>query len=643
MYFRYSPGSAGRLLFFCLIAFGIFGGISFAAQFSRIGPFGGDARSLLIDPHQPEVVYLGTSNGVVFKSVDSGMSWAALNPGIGYSSYVIDTLAAHPNEPNHIYAGGWDLHSEGGGLFESRDGGISWKQIIVTKKSSAVRGLSICRSNPSYMIAGTLDGAYISSDAGRSWKRVGGYELQKAESVAIDPLDYRILYVGTWRLGYKSSDFGKSWRLMEQGMPLDSDVFSIAVDARNSSTVYSSACSGVYRSRNQARNWTRLRLLPDRFTIRAQLVYLDPVNPERVYSGTTEGLFVSNDGGQNWRRLTPNNVVVNAIQVNPNDNQHILIGTEYKGVLMSKDGGRTWTECNGGFIHQQIAWLVPDPGKPGVVIAGVASGKGGFASYDPKTDAWASSQIVEGMRILSFLSLPEKRGRLAGTTQGIFWQRNESAPWSKLKGSAERRTVYSLAADPHNPVVYAGTDQGIFRGSLSTLDFRLPPGYRLSPQAWCLTAPEKQKGLIYAGSSLGLLRSLDRGTIWNAISDYGLPNRVPIQSIAISPLRKDHLFAGTSVGLYESTDGGVHWMRAGDGQIIGNVPTVLFGDDSGNTILAADRDSGGVFISKDGGQSWEKLSSEFASPSTCILVDPQQPSRVYVGTESDGVYLLDLQ
>jgi photosystem II stability/assembly factor-like uncharacterized protein len=641
MYFRHFPICVCRLLFFCLIAAGVING-SFAAQLSRVGPFGGDVRSLLIDPHQPEIVYLGTSNGVIFKSLDSGNSWMPLNPGIGHSSYVIDALVPHPAEANHLYAGTWDLHSEGGGLFESRDAGRSWKQLILSNISSAVRGLSICRSKPSYMIAGTLEGAYVSEDGGQSWRMVGGSELQKAESVAIDPLDHRILYVGTWRLGYKSSNFGKTWTLMEKGMPLDSDVFSISIDARNSTTIYSSACSGVYRSTNQARTWTRLRLLPDRFTVRAQVVYLDPVNDQRVYSGTTEGLFVSNDYGQNWMRLTANSVVVNAIQVSPDNNQHILIGTEYQGVLRSEDGGRTWKECNRGFIHQRISWLNPDADRPGWLVAGLGTGRGGLSTYDSQTGAWTPSQILEGMRILSFLILPQNRGRLAGTTQGLFWQLNESKPWTKLKGSIANRTVYSLLADPKNPVVYAGTDQGIYRASLSTMDFRLPPGYRLSPQAWCITAPADGTGLVYAGSSLGLLRSWDRGTIWNVISAYGLPNRVRIESVAVSPADKDHLFAGTSVGLFESTNGGVHWRRAGNAQMIGNIPSVVFGDDSGENILAADRSSGGIFLSKDGGRSWDKLSMDSASPSTCIVVDAQKPSRIYIGTESDGVYRLDL-
>jgi photosystem II stability/assembly factor-like uncharacterized protein len=614
-----------------------------APQFKRLGPFGGDVRSLLIDAHQPSIVYLGTSSGRIFKSSDAGDSWTPLYPGIGKNKYVIDTLIQHPVEPDRIYAGAWDLHSNGGGLFESRDAGLSWAPMAIPKASSAIRGLAICRSKPDYMIAGTLDGAYISQDGGRAWRKVGGNELQKAESVAIDPLDPRFLYVGTWRLSYRSSDFGKTWTLVNRGMPLDSDVFSITINQQDPATVYSSACSGVYRSTNRIQSWKRLRLLPGRFTIRAHLVYIDPMDPRRVYAGTTEGLFVSQTSGESWTRITSGSTVVNAIQVDPQNNRRILLGTEYQGILLSDDGGRNWKESNNGFVHKQISWIKPSSINADRFIAGVLSGGGGWYSYDAQSLKWTLSQIEPGMRILSFLELPNELGRIAGTSQGVYWQKINSDHWTKLKGSIAKRTIYSLELDPGNLVVYAGTDQGIYRASLPGMDFRLPPGYRLSPQAWCISAPETTKGVVYAGTSLGLLRSRDRGTIWNVVSAYGLPERVTIEAIAVSPANKEHFFAGTSTGLYESTNGGVYWHRAGDGGMGLSVTSVLFLDDSGERILVADKNSGGIFYSQNGGTNWEKISSpEYESPVYCLVKDPMLASRVYIGTGSEGIYSLSL-
>jgi photosystem II stability/assembly factor-like uncharacterized protein len=615
---------------------------SLPVHIEQMGPFGGDVRSLLLDSRRSGTVFLGTSNGKIFRSTDGGSTWAPLNPGLGPYEYVVDTLVQHPKEKDHLYAGAWDLHSDGGGLFESRDAGLSWKRVMLPLPYSAVRGLSICRNHPERMLIGTLSGAYVSADGGSTWLNVGGSDLQKAESVAIDPVNYRFLYVGTWRLSYRSTDFGKTWIRIERGMALDSDVFSISVSKHNPEIVYSSACSGVYRSLNHAQSWTRLKLLSDRFTIRAGVVDIDPVDANIVYSGTTEGLFVSKNEGQTWSRLTPGDVIVNAIQIDPGNNLRILIGTEYHGILLTNDGGRSWKESNNGFIHKQVSWIAPDSAVSGSFVAGVQSGGGGLYRYSGQDKSWTVSQIAPGMRILSFLILPGNRGTLAGTMEGIYWQREVKGSWTKLAGPISRRTIYSLNADPANPVIYAGTDQGIYRSSLETLKFRTPSGSRLSPKTWCIATSKANPEFVYAGTSIGLLRSWDRGTTWNVVSAWGLPERTTVEALAISPSDKEHLLAGTSVGLYESHNGGIHWKRVEDPGMGGAAGSVLFLDDSGKRILSANKSSGGIFYSRDSGQSWDMIPrAQFESIVYCLAKDPERSSRIYAGTKSDGIYSID--
>jgi photosystem II stability/assembly factor-like uncharacterized protein len=635
------------VLFCVLLLLGVSAAIAGAslqsARFERIGPFGGDVRSLLVDPWDSRLAYLGTSTGRIFRSSDHGGSWEALLPGIGNSSFVIDTLLAHPTERGRLYAGAWDLHSEGGGLFESRDRGETWSAVPLPPGAGAVRGMDICRTRPDHMILATLEGVLTSRAGGAVGKPGGGERLRKAESVAIDPHDPEILYVGTWRLSYVSTDGGASWKRVEAGMPLDSDVFSIAVSGRDPAVVYSSACSGVYRSDNRAGSWTRLKVRPDRYTIRALVIYNDPSNPSRVYTGTTEGLYVSEDEGRTWRLLTDKGITVNAVQVDPARPERILIGTEYRGVLRSEDGGASWKESNRGFVHKQVSWILPDPGGAGRFAMGVHSGRGGWYGFEENGSHWSYSQIEPGMRILSFLILPGNRGRLVGTPQGVYHQAAGARGWVKLEGSIARRTVYSLAADPSSPVVYAGTDQGIYRAPLDTLAFRMPPGYRFSPKAWSLVAPAAQPGSVYAGTSLGLLRSEDRGTTWKLISVHGLPERVTIETLALSPDGAGHMFAGTSAGLFESRDGGFYWNRADGGRLGMSISSVAFLDGAGRRVLAADKTAGGVWYSRDAGESWERIfSPEFESPVYCLAPDPQHSSRVYLGTRWEGVYRLTL-
>ena len=218
-----------------------------AFELERIGPFGGDVRSLLVDARNPDVVYLGTPDGKIYKSTSGGASWRLLHPGIARRNFVVDTLVSHPAEPEHIYAGAWDLRSTGGGLFESRDGGATWTELRLAARAPAVRDLAISRSNPACMIAAALDGVYVTSDGGSQWRKVGAESpgLREVESVAIDPGDPRILYAGTWRLVYRSRDFGATWARVSQGMFFDSDIFSLSIDPRNPEVVFASACSGV--------------------------------------------------------------------------------------------------------------------------------------------------------------------------------------------------------------------------------------------------------------------------------------------------------------------------------------------------------------------------------------------------------------
>ena len=629
-------------LFYALPAFAL-DSASFPLRIERIGPYGGDTRSLLRDSRTPDTVYLGTSNGRIYKSADGGQTWNSLNPGIGAFRYVIDTLVQHPTEPDHIYAGAWDLYSNGGGLFESTDAGLSWTRVMLPQPLSAVKDMAICKSLPSHMIVGTLSGPFVSTDGGKTWKKVGGTNVEKAHSVAIDPKNGKILYVGTWRLAYKSVDFGKTWtRLADRGMVLDSDVMSFSINSKNPEEIYSSACSGVYRSTNGLQTFTRMRLHQDHFAIRTYTVDIDPVDPNIVYAGTVDGLWATKNGGQKWSRLTPGDITVNAIQVDPRNNQKILIGTEYQGVMLSENGGQSWKESNKGFIHKQVSWIMPDSKAVGGFVAGIQSGTGGLYQYSDQDQAWNPSQVAPQARISSFLILPGDQGRLAGTVEGLYFRTESKNVWKKLEGPIAKRTIYSLELDPAQPVVYAGTDKGLYRASLNKLDFRTPPGLDLNLMVWSLAVSKGTPDYVYAGTSRGLFRSSDQGTTWSVVSTQGLPSGATIGAVAISPGNREHIFAGTSVGLFESENGGILWERASNHGLDGHVASILFLDNSGSKIIAADRLSSAILYSRDAGKTWDEIQvPQFESPIFCLAKDPYLSSRIFVGTQSDGIFLVD--
>jgi photosystem II stability/assembly factor-like uncharacterized protein len=81
-------------------------------------------------------------------SEDGGESWSRLAPGLDRRNLVIDNLAFDPLDPNTLYAATWELKSDKGWLFRTRDGGQTWQEISLKRFNSAIRAIAIAPSDP---------------------------------------------------------------------------------------------------------------------------------------------------------------------------------------------------------------------------------------------------------------------------------------------------------------------------------------------------------------------------------------------------------------------------------------------------------------------------------------------------------------
>ncbi len=171
-----------------------------AAAWIPVGPPGGDVRSLAADPRDPNRVYLGTADGVVYRSDDGGHRWERLSPGFPKRGMSLDEILVDPS--GQVLVAYWEVGGTGGGVARSTDGGVHFT-LLSGIEGESVRALAAAPSRPQVLVAGALSGVFRSTDGGETWGRVspeGHGDLRNVGSVAIDPMNPEVLYAGTWHL-----------------------------------------------------------------------------------------------------------------------------------------------------------------------------------------------------------------------------------------------------------------------------------------------------------------------------------------------------------------------------------------------------------------------------------------------------------
>ena len=218
------------------------------SDWSVIGPNGGDVRVVAIDPRDKNRLYISTADGQVHTSADAGKTWRLL-VNLNEPQLVLDQLFVDSRDSKVIYTSG-NRGKVAGGFFKSTDGGATWKEAKDLRSRGDPRNGPV-RGRPEYSLCRHKDGVWISKDSGDNWSKIDSSTSPvDVNSMAVDPKDSKTIYAGTnWR-PYKSTDNGKNWRLIKDGMIDDSDVFAITVDPRQNDHLIASACSGIYESRN---------------------------------------------------------------------------------------------------------------------------------------------------------------------------------------------------------------------------------------------------------------------------------------------------------------------------------------------------------------------------------------------------------
>lgn len=195
---------------------------------------------------------------------------------------------------------------------------------------------------PAHLYVAGLSGAMRTTDGGKSWRILTGWDETEPKSLAFDAQNPARLYVGLPDGFIVSDDRGATWRRAEQGLP----------------------ARGKY----------------------TQCLQVDRTRGGRVLIGCETGIYLTEDGAQSWRRVLETVDTVNDLQQSPHDPRHWLAVSQSAGVLESRDGGLSWRRLPG--LPLEKAWynIVFDPKNRGRLA--VASWSYGLLTSEDDGQSW---------------------------------------------------------------------------------------------------------------------------------------------------------------------------------------------------------------------------------------------------------------
>jgi photosystem II stability/assembly factor-like uncharacterized protein len=617
------------------------------SEWALIGPDGGNVRSLAYDPTEPSHILLGTSASQIFVSHDGGNTWAALSHVGTTDDLVIDHIVFDPMNPKVIYAGGWGLyHDDEGDVYRSDDGGLTWKALPGAHGKS-IRALAMAPSDHNVLVIGALDGVFRSTDAGATWQKLtpdnpevtANYSVMRNfVSVAIDPQNPDIVYGGTRHLAWKTSDAGKSWKSIHDGMLDDSDVFSIIVDPRTPSRVYASACSGIYKSDNGADLFHRVQGMPHS-AIRTRVLKQDPVRPSIVYAGTTGGMWKTTDGGTRWTLVTTPDVIVNDVLIDPRDPDRVLIATDRGGVLASNNGFAKYQSSNRGFSHRMVGAVIPDRKDPNRLYVGIVNDKvhGGLFTSNDVGRTWI--QVSRGLGDRDILSLQQANDGVvfAGTNHGIFYLSSLSGAWTPANMYNGPVPEWQKSEEPPAPAKPAPSKSKAATGkkaprkttaAAKKAPVEVPIPIAIAPRVRSIQITDKA---WYAATNDGLFISVDGGKKW-----YGTPVEGESDFVAANDYPDGTLTLATIKRAFISRDAGRTWAEVKLPYYVTGLYNFTMTPDS--ALWLATRE--GAVQSTDAGKSWNHILSGMPSKHVLgIKYDSKLDRLIATAMESRGVYL----
>lgn len=618
-------------------------------------------------------IYIGSSSGGVWKSVDSGTTFKPIfdkQPSLSIGSLAID-----PSNAKTVWVGtgeSWARNSVsvGTGIYRSRDGGENWEALGLSDSEHISRVIVHPKDgNTVYACAlghlwnaNTERGVFKTTDGGKTWnKLLFRNDSTGCAEMVMDPQDSNVLYAAMWdvrrephnfRSGgpgsglFKSTDAGATWKELRKGLPEgDLGRIGIAVAPTNHARVYAVVeaknHTALFRSDDRGDSWAEVN---NSFNVSGRPFYFarlaaDPKNADRVYK---PGFFltVSDDGGKSFSAAFSTSEGfgeavhgdLHALWINPDNPDQMLLGTD-GGVYQSLDRAAHWRFLS-NLPVAQFYHVSADMADPYNVYGGLQD-NGTWMGPSRATDGISNRhwRVIDGGDGFWTFSDPSDADYAYAEYQGGMISR-----FRKSTGEARDIKPLPRANEP---------------------EFRFNWNAPIHMSA-------NHPGMIYLGGQF-LFRSKDHGESWDRISPDLTTNDPArqhqelsggltidnsdaekfetIYTIAESPKNGDVIWAGTDDGNVQVTrDGGKHWTNVAKnvsglpaGTWVSTIEASHF--DPATAYATFDGHAAGdmktyVYQTKDYGKTWTSLStSELSGYAHVVRQDLVNANLLFVGTE----------
>jgi photosystem II stability/assembly factor-like uncharacterized protein len=398
-----------------------------------------------------------------------------------------------------------------------------------------------------------------------------------------------------------------------------------------------------------AQQWQPLG--PDGGSVRS--LALDPKNPDRVFLGTSAGrIYLSTDNGATWERFallgSSAEMVLDHIVIDPRNSRNIYVAAwnaqmpDRDGeIFRTKDGGKTW-DIMADMHGKSVRALALAPSDSRILVAGALDGI--FRSRDAG-DSWeriSPEKHAEIKNIESIAIDPLNPEIIYAGTWHLPWKTEDGGKsWHSIKkGVIDDSDVFSIIIDSLQPAnVFISACSGIYRSQSAGELFHKIQGIPYAARRTrMLKMDPADHNIVYAGTTEGLWKTVDSGATWKRTTSDG----VIINDVLIDPRQPSRVLLATERrGVLASNDGGVTFTASNRGFTHRQVATLLVDAFNPAQVYAGvlnDKEFGGVFVSRDGGQHWSQMSDGLDGRDVFVLRQTSDGTLV-AGTDR-GVFRL---